>query len=197
MITKLLIPIVDLSRANFDYGRNISVEEAADMEYNKFRKTDRQIGNYVNSMQYRTSGWGSQVHDVRGIRRDFSNVIDDDEYIECEAYVTDSKKNDVDERFFTEREPDKKFIIIININPNSIEMEGESEIRYWRDDSNGVLNDSALDNQTKIERLMERDLGIELRGERYRLERCKIISDISSRDFPYYYAILVNKISKF
>ena len=195
MITKLLIPIVDLKRANFDYGRNISMDEAAAMEIDKFRRTDRQIGNYVNQMQY---GYDRRyMSDARTRRDDFSNVIDDNEYVECEAFIGDSKKKEVFEDFFHQHENGKKFIITININPNSLEQEAESEIRYWRDDSNGVLNDGYLDNQTKIERLMERTLGIEIEGKKYALENCKIISDFSDEKFPYFYGLLVNKITEF
>ena len=196
MITKLYIPIIDLSRANFDYGRNLSNEEMANMEYEKFRRTDRQVDNYVTQMQYRKDNrW--DVREARNYRRDFSNVIDEDEYVECEAFFADSKKKEVSEEFFSEHDNGKKFIITININPNSLEQEAESELRYWRDDSNGVLNDRTMDNQTKIECLMRRDLGIELGGTRKKLEDCRIIADFSNKDFPYYYGILVSKISDF
>lgn len=196
MITKLYIPIIDLSRANFDYGRNLTNEEMANMEYEKFRRTDRQVDNYVTQMQYRKDNrW--DVREARNYRRDFSNVIDEDEYVECEAFFADSKKKEVSEEFFSEHDNGKKFIITININPNSLEQEAESELRYWRDDSNGVLNDRTMDNQTKIECLMRRDLGIELGGARKKLEDCRIIADFSNKDFPYYYGILVSKISDF
>lgn len=196
MITKLYIPIIDLSRANFDYGRNLTNEEMANMEYEKFRRTDRQVDNYVTQMQYRKDNrW--DVREARNYRRDFSNVIDEDEYVECEAFFADSKKKEVSEEFFSEHDNGKKFIITININPNSLEQEAESELRYWRDDSNGVLNDRTMDNQTKIECLMRRDLGIELGGTRKKLEDCRIIADFSNKDFPYYYGILVSKISDF
>ena len=196
MITKLYIPIIDLSRANFDYGRNLTNEEMANMEYEKFRRTDRQVDNYVTQMQYRKDNrW--DVREARNYRRDFSNVIDEDEYVECEAFFADSKKKEVSEEFFSEHDNGKKFIITININPNSLEQEAESELRYWRDDSNGVLNDKTMDNQTKIECLMRRDLGIELGGTRKKLEDCRIIADFSNKNFPYYYGILVSKISDF
>ena len=196
MITKLYIPIIDLSRANFDYGRNLTNEEMANMEYEKFRRTDRQVDNYVTQMQYRKDNrW--DVREARNYRRDFSNVIDEDEYVECEAFFADSKKKEVSEEFFSEHDNGRKFIITININPNSLEQEAESELRYWRDDSNGVLNDRTMDNQTKIECLMRRDLGIELGGTRKKLEDCRIIADFSNKDFPYYYGILVSKISDF
>ncbi len=194
MITKILIPTVDLRRANFDYGRNLSDEEAAAMEIDKFNRTDRQIGSYVDSMRY---GNRSYMSDVRRQRRDFSNVIDDDEFLECEAFIGDSKKKEVFEDFFKSHMDGNKFIITLNINPNSLDQEAESEIRYWRDDSNGVLNDRFLDNQTKIERLMERPVGIEIEGKRYCLENCKIIADFSDTKFPFYYGILVNKITDF
>lgn len=194
MITKILIPTVDLRRANFDYSRNLTDEEAAAMEIDKFNRTDRQIDNYVNSMQY---GSRPGMQDMRRERKDFSNVIDDDEFSECEALVGDSKRKEIFEDFFKEHMNGGKFIITININPNSLEQEAESEIRYWRDDSNGVLNDRFMDNQTKIERLMERSLGIEIEGKKYCLENCKIIADFSNEKFPYYYGVLVNKITDF
>lgn len=194
MITKILIPTVDLRRANFDYSRNLTDEEAAAMEIDKFNRTDRQIGNYVNSMQY---GSRPGMQDMRRERKDFSNVIDDDEFSECEAFIGDSKRKEIFEDFFKGHMDGSKFIITININPNSLEQEAESEIRYWRDDSNGVLNDRFMDNQTKIERLMERSLGIEIDGKKYCLENCKIIADFSNEKFPYYYGVLVNKITDF
>ena len=196
MIAKLYVPIIDLSRANFDYGRNLTNEEMADMEYEKFRRTDRQVDNYVTQMQYgRDNRW--DVREARNNRKDFSNVIDEDEYVQCEAFFADSKKKEISEEFFFEHDNGKKFIITININPNSLEQEAESELRYWRDDSNGVLNDRTMDNQTKIECLMRRNLGIELRGVRRKLEDCRIIADFSNKEFPYYYGILVSKISDF
>ena len=137
MIAKLYVPIIDLSRANFDYGRNLTNEEMADMEYEKFRRTDRQVDNYVTQMQYgRDNRW--DVREERNNRKDFSNVIDEDEYVQCEAFFADSKKKEISEDFFSEHDNGKKFIITININPNSLEQEAESELRYWRDDSNGV-----------------------------------------------------------
>ena len=69
MIAKLYVPIIDLSRANFDYGRNLTNEEMANMEYEKFRRTDRQVDNYVTQMQYgRDNRW--DVRESRNSRRD-------------------------------------------------------------------------------------------------------------------------------
>lgn len=195
MITKLLVPIVDLNRARFDYGRDITDEEAAAMEVDKFRRTNRQIGTYVNNMMYRSRG--INVTEERRRRNDFSNVLDENEYVECEAYFADSKKKEIFEDFFEEHNNGKKFIMTININPNSLEQEAESEIRYWRDDSNGVLNDKTLDNQTKIDSLMERNLGVEVNGKKYGLSRCKIICDYSTKEFPFYYGVLVDSITEF
>lgn len=217
MIAKILIPVVDLRRANFNYGRNITMEEAEYMEIDKFNRTNRQIGNYVDSMRYRADGWNGYVQEARGRRDNFSNVIDDEDYVECECDITDSKKNDIGGDFFELHNDGKKFILTINMNltSSSVEdeywkctnlgeddrseqvMEAESEIRYWRDDSRGVLDDRTLDNQTKIERLMERDFGLIVGENKIKLCGCKIIRDYSNEKFPYYYGVLVNNIDKF
>lgn len=168
-------------------------------------------------MRYRANGWNGYVQEARGRRDNFSNVIDDENYVECECDITDSKKNDIGGDFFELHNDGKKFILTINMNltSSSVEdeywkctnlgederseqvMEAESEIRYWRDDSRGVLDDRTLDNQTKIERLMERDFGLIVGENKIKLCGCKIIRDYSNEKFPYYYGVLVNNIDKF
>jgi hypothetical protein len=72
----------------------------------------------------------------------------------------------------------------------------EEEIKFWADDSDRILNDHVLDDRTRIKALPIKTLGIELNGEDYNLINCKLIENRSDRKFPFYYIILVERISK-
>ena len=86
------------------------------------------------------------------------------------------------------------FIIRININPTVLSSDGESELKFWVDDSDKLLKDPVIDKNTKLKHLPTMDLGIDIGTQRLTLQRCKIIENKSNKNFPYYFAVIVEKI---
>ena len=99
----------------------------------------------------------------------------------------------------------KKFILKVNINPNSLDEDAESEIRNWMDDSRKVLNDKLLDERTMLLSLPLRDFIIDTDLDKnndklpiFHILGCKIIQIYSKQQsgFDFYFAMMCEKIKK-
>lgn len=191
----IIIPVIDTERGSFSYNGNISREEYDDMVMDNFRRTNGRVNQFVNNMRNNVSNvqsrWG--VRDVvndKDIPETYYN------YCEAQAFIQDAKKNDISEDVVLGHVTDgKMFILIVNINPNTVNEEAESELRFWMDDSRRVHEDISLtDNKVKLMRLPTRDLGIKLGGKNYIMTGCKILENYSDRKYPYHFAFIVTKI---
>lgn len=193
MITKIKIPVIDTESGKYEYKGRLSREEYEAMVMDNYRKTDRQISAYMNDLLNRDTTFT--------LLERTDNVVDGEPEIlynllEAEAYVSDSKKNEVDVDFFNKHiEKGDMFILRINVNPNSMDYDTESELRFWLGDSKNIHSDKTLDNKTKLHSLPSRTICIDLGdGNWKRLINCKILQDFSDEKFKYNFAVITEKI---
>lgn len=192
----IIIPVIDTERGTFSYnGREISREDYDDMVMDRFNRTNARVSQFVNNMSRGISNvqsrWG-----VREVANDTDVPDTYYDYCESQAFIQDSRRNDITEDEILSHVTDgKMFILIVNINPNTVNEEAESELRFWMDDSRRVHEDISLtDNKVKLMRLPVRDLGIKLDGKNYVMNGCKILENYSDRKYPYHFAFIVTKI---
>lgn len=208
MKVKFVIPVMDTEAGNYDYnGKNISMEDYFAILRNRVSSTNDIMENslygYDGQVVLERGGFGKRnLYDIQNV-----NVNKEIEYVfsESEAWVVDGNDDDLSvEDFNAFISNGKKFILKININPNSLENDAESEIRNWMDDSDRVLEDHSLDNRTMLLTLPLRDFIIDTAVDGddskpiFQLLGCKIIQIYNQRKsgYPYYFAIMVEKIMK-
>ena len=194
MVTKMKIPVIDTESGKYDYNGRLSREEYSEMVISNYWKTTNQIDRFVGEMM-------AGVQHNRGMSEYKERAVDGTPDIlyndyEAEVFLSDAKKKDVDENFFVNKNSaGKMFLLRLNINPNSMEGDAESEIRFWVDDSKKVHSDNALDDKMKLKILPRRSLIIELPSNKEALlSGCKVIQDFSDKKFPFNFAIIVEKI---
>lgn len=192
MITKLLIPVNNTDDGKFEYDGNLSRSDYENMVMDNFRRTDRQVDAFMHGRGGYHNPYVSEIDN-----RDYSE-LDNDVDVEVEAFLQDSNKNEFNEQTFFDRFDDgRMFVLIVNINPMDIDGNVESEIKYWLDDSYRVWSDDSLDQRTKLLTSPYRDLKIVLSdGNKYRLSNCKVFEDYSDDKFPFYFAMIVEKITE-
>ena len=189
-LTKIYFPVRNLDNGDFDYGKEISTDELIRLQDEQFRRTDASISRYVH-------GYGKDVNGGRVFElRQKKAVLDEVNALPMECAILGMNEGDeLDNDFFLDkRNSGKMFIIRININPTVLSSDGESELKFWVDDSDKLLKDPVIDKNTKLKHLPTRDLGIDIGTQRLTLQRCKIIENKSSKNFPYYFAVIVEKI---
>ena len=194
MEAKLIIPVIDTESGNFDTDIKLAREEYIDMVNDNFIKNDKAINHYM------THEWGMQK------RQNFANEVSNKPQVEVEFNEIESKcefltiKNaDFNEDKLKEYiESGKMFLILLNLNPNGADLDALSELRFWLDDSQRVLNDETLDDMAKIKYLPKRELAIKIEEEtytkRYNLKNCKMIENRSNEKAPYLFVLMIEKI---
>jgi len=194
MLTKMKIPVIDTEHGQYEYAGKLTREEFSEMVLDKFWKTNSQMNRYVNDLRNGVDRRG-RMTDYRERQVDDSPDIIYD-YYEAEVVIYNSKKVEVTDEFFQEKfEAGKMFLLILNINPNSMDGDAESEIRFWLDDSKKVHADDALDDKMKLKILPKRGFIIELEnGKEALLNGCKILQDYADSKYPFHFAIIVEKI---
>ena len=181
MLSKLIIPVIDTENSTFETDIKMSNEEFEYLqEQALIEKNDINKG-------------------IRNHRNKDEHIINTTKYntFKSECLFLTPRKEEINEDFFINLlNKENAFLLLININPNDMHNNAEEEIKFWADDSDRILNDHTLDDRTRIKALPIKILGIELNGEDYNLLNCKIIENRSDRKFPFYYIILVERISK-
>lgn len=194
MITKLIIPVIDTESGKFSYNGNLTKEEYDNMVMDKFLSTNNKMNKFVDNMMNGISNVRSNGYYTANHQKDFPDIKYN--FFETDVFVQDSKKNDIDASFFQNYiENEKMFILILNINPN-MEPDAESELRFWMDDSLKVTNDTTLDTQTRLKVLPKRGFKILINNVEYVLEGCKILQNYSNKKYPFYFAVIVEKITR-
>jgi hypothetical protein len=186
MIGNLLIPIIDMGEMEYtdNFKRNVIGKYGSDNEKEMYIEGD----NSVISNMYANVGYDDDytVHDVK------QNV----KMCECECYVTDSDNNDITTDFFDGIvDSGKMSIIKININPNTVDDDCESELKLWIAESNKLLDDTTIDNRTKIKHLPKKDVYFVFENKKYKLNNSKIFAVYKINNAPFYFAALVEKIT--
>lgn len=190
-LTKIYFPVRNLDNGNFNYDKEISTDELIRLQDEQFRRTDASISRYVH-------GYGKDTNGGRMFElAQKKAVLDEVDALPMECAILGMNEGDeVDDNFFLEKKDSgKMFIIRININPTVLSPDSESELRFWVDDSVKLMNDPVIDKNTKLKHLPTRDLGIDIGPQRLTLQRCKIIENKSNNKFPYYFAVIVEKIN--
>lgn len=195
----MLIPVINTEAGKFEYDGNLTAEAYSNMEYQKYVNTNSEMNEFVDNIQYGVSNMGN----VR--RRAYWDSENDGgvktgqiyEFYEAEVFVQDVNKNDIDASFFEpHKERQDMFILMLNINPNTLDNNAESELKFWIDDSERTFRDESLDDDTKLRALPTRSPILEIDGEKYVLSNSKIVQNFSDRKWPFYFAIIVEKIEK-
>lgn len=193
MLTNLIIPVQDTESAQFKYEGTLTRDAYEDMVLDKFRRTDKQIDAFLH--RDKSMDFSYDLRDDDGYGEYYDG--NDDNEVDVQALLLDSDRNNFDEDFlFDKADEEDMFVLIININPEGLDEDAESEIKYWLDDSYRVLGDEELDSETKLKALPPRDLKIVLSdGNKYTLKNCKIFEDYSDDKYPLYFATIVEKIT--
>lgn len=186
MLSKLIIPVIDTENSTFETDVKMSNEEFKYLQEQALLKTNSLVNDYMDRGYTRQNIKKEQIND----KTKYASY-------KSECLFLSPRKEEINEQFFKDLcDKENAFLLIININPNDMHNNAEEEIKFWADDSDRILNDHTLNERTRIKALPIKTLGIELNGEDYNLINCKLIENRSDRKFPFYYIILVERISK-
>ena len=207
MKVKFVIPVVDTEAGNYEYhGRNFDMDEYFDMIRSRVDRTNRAMDafayNYSNGFGVQRGGYLNRgLYDIENVDR---NKEIDYTLSESEALILDGDDNDVQiQDFYDLVAAGKKCLLKININPNSLDGDAESEIRKWLDESNKVLNDKMLDNKTMLLSLPLRDFIIDTATDDdeskpvFHIINCRVIQIYPKENgYSYYFAVMCGEIKK-
>lgn len=194
MTTKLIIPVVNTENGEFKYnGKELTREEYGNMEYEQFKKTNSRVSRFVDNMARGISNFSQYDRRMRNVKdENHPDLIFDDE--QAEVIISGTGGKEIDENtLISYAESGKMFILILNINPDTISLNAESEMRFWMRDSNKVINDRQLPDDIKIKSLLGRDYGIVAGDKIIRILNCKMVQDYSNKKNPFNFAIIVEK----
>lgn len=197
MLTKIYIPVIDTESGEYKYEGNLSREAYESMVLDNFLATNNEMNRFAYNLAH-----GISNIDDRRVNRNSGNQGTGPEikydFYEAEAFIQNSKREDVDSDFFKEHSSKgDMFLLLINVNPNSIDGDSESELRFWIGDSLKIHKDPTLDDKTRLETLPKRSLKIKIDDSDEKLgilKNCKILQDFSDKKYPFKFAIIVEKI---
>lgn len=208
MKVKFVIPVIDTEAGNYDYtGRDFTADEYFDMIRSRVAKTNRAMDefafNYRNGFSIdRNSNLNRGLYDIENVNK---NIDIDYTFSESEALILDGDDNDIEIKDLYEYEKaGKKFLLKININPNSLDEDAESELRKWLDESSKVLNDGLLDNKTMLLSLPLRNFIIDTDTDGddtkpiFHISNCRVIQIYPKKQsgYDYFFAIMCNEINE-
>lgn len=190
MIGKLIIEVIDTENGVYDYGKEINDEEYGNRLLKHVNATGRDINNMMYNGRVNYNPYAREVADYKDV--DF--LANDSE---CEALFLDQNRKDVESEYFLKHVDDgKMFITLINVNPNSLENDAESELKFWIDDSKKILDDEDLTDEIKLKHLPTRNLKMKINDEVFILKNNKIIQDFSNDKYKFFIGVIVMKIEK-
>lgn len=139
-------------------------------------------------------------YDVFDYKGDSKDLLEDDYvYYRFESIILDPYRNVIkeDELLNNYLNSGKKFVILLNINPNTIEGEAYEEIKFLVNESVELWRQKNLDNESKLKITLKKDFKLQLsNGDSYILKDCKIFEDYSDDNFKLYFAMLVDNVEK-
>lgn len=187
--TKIYIPVANTENGNFDYDKKISTDELIRLQDEQFKRTNYNVDRFVHG--YQAVGQHEVFDPITG-----KQILDTVDLIPLECVIQGINQNDlINEAFFDKKaQLGKMFIVRLNINPTHIDFDGESELRFWIEDSMRLLNDPTLDDRTKLKSLPKRDIIIDAGNRKYTMGGCKILEKYAIKKFPYYFAIIIEKL---
>ncbi len=210
MRVKFVIPLMDTESGNYEYnGREFSTDDYFSMIENGAMQTNSIMNEFArnhaeNITISEWSGGGRKgLYDTQNVNL---NKEIDYEFSESEAVISGCSGENISEEYLYKMcGSDKKFLLKVNINPNSMEYDAESDMRGWMDDSRMVLSDTSLDKRTMLMSLPLRDFIVDtdLEGKDnskpvFHLLGCKIIQIYPREEsgFDFCFAVMVSKIEE-
>ena len=195
MIGKIFIPIIQLNDIEYDENFKYEVIKRYDFKNGEIRdKEHRAEMNNDSINEYTLSLYDRINMDDDYHVKDIPHII---KQCECECFITDSEDGDVSYNFIDSViDSGRMSILKININPDTIEPDCETELKFWLDDSKKLLKDRSLDKATKMKYLPMRTFKLELGGNDCILHNCKMFRHYNDvKNAPFYFAVLVEKIT--
>lgn len=195
MTVKIIMPVIDTERGKFEYkGNRLTREDISNMEYDKFLRTNRQVSQFTENIRRGISnfdsGFSSRLRDYRD--KEYPDILYNAE--EIEAFIFNSKKQEVDATYFEKFvENSKMFITILNFNPDKMSGDAKSEMLYWMKDSKLVLEDTMITEDLKLKTLPTRFFWVEDGDKHILFNGCKIVQIFSDKKNPFYIGIIVEK----
>ena len=211
MKVKFVIPVINTEEGKYDYnGRDFTANDYFGMIQARANQTrcimDKFAYNYSNGYGIQSLMGSSSVrnlYDGNNVNLNKETVFD---YSESEALIFDGDGNEmIIDDFYDLLKQGKKFLLKVNINPNSLENDAESELRTWIDDSDKVLKDRTLDERTMLLSLPLRNFIIDTAFDSdddslpiFHILGCKIIQIYPKKEsnFDFYFAIMCEQIKK-
>jgi hypothetical protein len=167
------------------------------------RVMDEFAFNYKSGFGFNVQGNTMNLYDSENVNK---NKEIDYTFSESEALILDGDDYDIEiSDLYDYLKAGKKFLLKININPNSLDGDAESEIRNWLDESNKVLNDTLLDNKTMLLSLPLRDFIIDTAlgdddssNPIFHIRNCRVIQIYPKKEsgYDYYFAIMCGEIKE-
>jgi len=196
MKTIIYIPVLDTVSKNFDYDGELSVSDYNEMVFDNFNRTNEKIDAYVNSYGMNESEKTTETR--TGGEYDIDNTDGEGYQLRpCEAYVTDMDGKSANVGFFeTHVEKGDMSILIVDINPEKIDWDTCSELKFWISESDRILLDKEIDDDAKIKMLPKTHFLIDVKEKRLKLNGCKLIEKYNEKNHPYKFGLLINKITE-
>lgn len=193
MITKIYFPVANTALLTSNTNINMTTDE-----YER-AFVDNVVKNKNMMDDFTTHGFNIKNNRYYGVNynnevRDANDYI---EYYEAEAMVNLHTGGDIDSYYLdTLVESERMLILSLNVNPNGLDYDIESEFNMWIGESDRINNDTNLSNQTKLSSLEGKNIKIEVEDSLYFLENCKIIQNNSDRNNPLNVIVIIEKITK-
>ena len=195
MITKIYFPILNTDSMTYESDIKLTNEAFDSMVNDNFQRSRGLMNDfYKNGFSARNNNYYNS--DPYNTKRDYSNVSDYIEYSEAEALIKEYNKSDItSETFQSLINTQKMCILELNVNPNSIDYDVETEIKTWIGDSNNINSMPNIDNKQKLNTLMGKDIEVDVSElGKIKMCNCKIIQDNSTRNSPMNIIVIVEKI---
>lgn len=193
MITNLFFTVENTRGINFD-GDAASADYAESNYYRNFARENARLNAYTNQFERQT--YNPYIYQHQNVQN--SGILNIDKTSECEALLLDDEKNDIDDTFLEECVNDgSETLIIVNINPNTVDEDLCETLKYWIRTSDSILKDEHIDSDAKLSTLDGMNIGVSLsNGQKLTMHNCKMVDNYASPKFQYYFAIMAEKITK-
>lgn len=187
------IPVIDTYSMSFDKNcekvSKMSMEEYYDLVYEEIKRTNKPLNEFLHRKNFFNGDFNSlksykgSGHDVK-----YKWIMES-----ATGYLLTPKKNPVTESYINGCVKDGRMtIFFILFDKESLEYDGESELKFWKKDSKNILDDYLLDKDTKLMSLPKRDLYVRVGNINVRLKECKIAEFVYGK--KYGFGIIVNKV---
>ena len=190
MKTYIYIPTINIKN-DFDAKKHIDGASYINMLNANYNESSNDIDAYMNN-GYKANRNYSYYQKVN-----YNNDKNYYSYNKVESNISDINDNNIDKNeillYYNKQD---MFVLILNINPDTLDEDSESEIKFWIRDSMKINNDQTMDDDLKIISLPNRNLKIEIDNKIFVLNKCRILDNYSDIKIgKIKFAILVEKIT--